>query len=246
MTTKLNWLTATPIAHRGFHDQNHEIWENSLSAFSRAADAGFAIECDVHLANDGVIVVFHDDGLKRITGADGDVRKKSSNELSQLSIGPTSDHVPTLKQMLDLVSGRVPIIIELKGRYGVGEDDGFAEIVLKTLEGYQGQIALMSFDQHLLRDLKKAGSPWPIGLTAEGDTEENVAKHNEGMKIGIDFISYYYAHLPNPFIEAQRKLNIPVITWTVKTEEAERITFTYADQMTFEGFDPRIKKSNLA
>lgn len=119
-------------------------------------------------------------------------------------------------------------------------------MVLEDLEGYKGHVALMSFDHHLLKDLKAAGSPWPLGLTAEGDKPEDFFKHDEAMQTGIDFISYHWGHLPNSFIEAQRKLGLPVITWTVRDENARETTYKYADQMTFEGFDPRENPSATA
>jgi len=238
MTLKLSWLTAQPVAHRGYHDTNKTVWENTLSAFSRAIDGGFAIECDVQLAADSVPVIFHDDDMERLTGMKGDVRERTSAELSMLSVGQTRDRVPTLKQLLALCAGKVPLVIELKGREGEGVDDGFAEAVLDDLEGYNGHVALMSFDHHLLKALKAAGSPWPLGLTAEGAKPEDFFSHDEAMQIGLDFISYFWGHLPNSFIEAQRKLGVPVITWTVRDENAREKTYTYADQMTFEGFNP--------
>lgn len=239
MTLKLSWLTETPIAHRGYHDQNKTIWENTMSAFSRAIEAGYAIECDLQLSSDSVPVVFHDHELSRLTGIKGDVRERTAGELGMLSVGQTRDRVPTLKQLLTLCAGKVPLVLELKGREGLGVDDGFADQVLEVLEGYEGEVALMSFDHHLLKDLKAAGSPWPLGLTAEGAKPEDFFKHDEAMQIGLDFISYAWAHLPNSFIEAQRKLGVPVITWTVRDENARAITYKYADQMTFEGFDPK-------
>ena len=72
---KFNWLTERPIAHRGYHDRNRAVWENTLSAFARAADAGFAIECDLQYSADAIPVVFHDDNLKRLCGIEGDVRQ---------------------------------------------------------------------------------------------------------------------------------------------------------------------------
>ena len=246
MTLKLSWLINQPVAHRGYHDMNNDIWENTLSAFSRAIEAGFAIECDVQLAADSVPVIFHDHEMTRLTGIKGDVRERTSAELSLLSVGQTRDKVPTLKQLLTLCAGKVPLVIELKGREGEGVDDGFAEAVLEDLEGYKGHVALMSFDHHLLKNLKAAGSPWPLGLTAEGDKPEDFFKHDEAMHIGLDFISYHWGHLPNSFIEAQRKLGVPVITWTVRDENARATTYKYADQMTFEGFDPRENPSATA
>ncbi|MEV4606252.1 glycerophosphodiester phosphodiesterase [Neorhizobium sp. LMR1-1-1.1] len=236
--TSASWIKDLPVAHRGYHDMNKAVWENSLSAFARAADAGFAIECDLQLSADSIPMVFHDDKLERVCGIKGDVRERTASELGLLSIGGTADRIPTLKQMLKLVDGRVPLVIELKGRTAE-EDDGFVDIVLEELEGYQGKVALMSFDHHLIRDLKKADTPYPIGLTAEGSQPEEFFKHDEMAQLGLDFISYHWSDLPNSFITALRQTGIALITWTVRDENAREATYKYADQMTFEGFDPR-------
>ncbi|GAA3074008.1 glycerophosphodiester phosphodiesterase [Rhizobium viscosum] len=235
--TNAAWIKELPVAHRGYHDLNNAIWENTLSAFSRAVEAGFAIECDLHYASDGVPVIFHDEDLERLCNLKGDVRERTSQELGLIAVGGTKDKVPTLKQLLALVQGKVPLVLELKGREA--DDEGFAEAVLDVLEGYEGKVALMSFDHWLLKDLKELNAPYPIGLTANGNTPEEYAEHEKAMGLGLDFISYYYADLPNPFIAGQRDKGIPVITWTVRDEQARKQTFENADQMTFEGFDPR-------
>ncbi len=235
--TNAAWIKELPVAHRGYHDLNNAIWENTLSAFSRAVEAGFAIECDLHYASDGVPVIFHDEDLERLCNLKVDVRERTSQELGLISVGGTKDKVPTLKQLLKLVQGKVPLVLELKGREA--DDEGFAEAVLEVLEGYEGKVALMSFDHWLLKDLKDLNAPYPVGLTANGNTAEEYATHEKAMELGLDFISYYYAELPNPFITGQRDKGIPVITWTVRDEQARKQTFENADQMTFEGFDPR-------
>lgn len=234
----IDWIKDVPVAHRGYHDMNREIWENTLSAFSRAIEAGFAIECDIQLSSDSVPMVFHDHDLQRLCNMNGEVRERTAGELRMLSIGGTADKIPTLRQMLDLVKGRVPLVIELKG-LDAEQDDGFVEAVLEVLEGYEGKVALMSFDYHLLRALKVAECPWPVGLTAEGVKPENFAAHREAMDLGLDFTSYCVAHLPNDFVADLREKGAPVITWTVRDEIMRAQTYRYADQMTFEGFDPR-------
>ena len=107
----LSWLTAQPIAYRGFHDMNRQRWENTIAAFEAAVDHGYAIECDVHLAADGVPVVFHDETLERLTGREGRVWQLSSIELAALRIGGTSQTVPMLAQVLERIGGRVPLVI---------------------------------------------------------------------------------------------------------------------------------------
>jgi glycerophosphoryl diester phosphodiesterase len=245
MSADLTWLKETPVAHRGYHDLNKAVWENTLSAFSRAIEAGFAIECDIQLSADSVPMVFHDHDLQRLCGITGEVRERMANELQALSVGGTKDRIPTLKQMLALVKGQVPLVIELKG-IDAEQDDGFIESVLEVLEGYEGPLALMSFDYHLLRALKAAHCPYPVGLTAMGAKPDEFFAHDEAMQLGLDFISYHYADLPNSFVTGQRARGVTVITWTVRDENARAHTYTHADQMTFEGFDPRESKASAA
>lgn len=233
----LSWLTARPIAHRGHHDMNVSRWENTLSAFRSAVDHGYAIECDVHLAADGIPVVFHDHELKRLTGREGHVDELTSAELATLSVGGTRDHVPSLRDMLALVSGKVPLVIELKGIEG--QDDGLTRAVASALAAYPGKAAIMSFDHHIIRRFEAEAPGIPGGLTAEGTGIAEIEAHFSMLAHGIAFVSYNVDHLPNPFVSFVReRLSMPVITWTVRDSERVRRTYEHADQMTFEGFDP--------
>jgi glycerophosphoryl diester phosphodiesterase len=235
--SNLSWLTARPIAHRGLHDLNNKRWENTLSAFAAAADRGYAIECDVHLSSDGVPVVIHDDNLKRLTGEDGFVWQRTAAELSALRIGGTQDQVPTLEEMLKRIDGRVPIVVEVKGT--PGRDAGLVERVGKQLARYHGKAAIMSFDHWLIRDFAKYAPGIAGGLTAYGRDTALIEAHFSMLAHGIAFTSYAAGDLPNPFVSFVReKLKMPVITWTVHDQPAVDLTFKYADQMTFEGFEP--------
>lgn len=235
--TDLAWLTARPIAHRGLHDLNKTCWENTLSAFERAAARGYAIECDVHLSADGDVVVFHDNSLDRLTGTNGYIWQRIAGELAALRVGGTADHVPTLGELLRLVDGRVPLVIELKGI--PGHDAGLVAKVGEALRHYNGKVAIMSFDHWLIRDFSRHAPGIPGGLTAWGDLDHELEAHFSMLAHGISFVSYSVTHLPNRFVSFVReKLAMPVITWTVRDEEAVRTTFSRADQMTFEGFDP--------
>lgn len=238
--TDLSWLTERPIAHRGYHDLNKTRWENTLSAFAAAVDNGFAIECDVHLTSDGVPVVFHDDTLNRLAGQDGFVWQRTAAEMSAVRIGDTDDHAPTLDELLDLVAGRVPLVVEIKGT--PGHDAGLVAAVGRRLKRYQGPAAIMSFDHWLIREFSSAAPGIPGGLTAAGDKDHELEAHFSMLAHGVSFVSYSVNHLPNRFISLVReRLEMPVITWTVRDEDAVKRTFDYADQMTFEGFDPSEK-----
>ncbi len=233
----LSWLTARPIAHRGLHDTNRTRWENTLSAFEAAAAAGFAIECDVHLSSDGIPVVIHDEELDRLTGAAGVVSGTTAAALGALCIGETPDHVPTLDEMLATVAGRVPLVIELKGIEG--KDDGLVATVGERLKAYRGEAAIMSFDHWLVRQFREHAPGIPGGLTACGIDPESLEKHFSMLAHGIEFASFFVNELPNPFVRLMREeLRRPVITWTVRNRKQVFKTREFADQMTFEGFDP--------
>jgi glycerophosphoryl diester phosphodiesterase len=235
----IDWLKKTPIAHRGLHDLNSKRWENTLSAFDAAASAGFAIECDVHLSADGKAVVFHDGTLDRVTGQKGNIDELTAQQAGQIRVGGTKDHIPTLAEALKLIDGRVPIIIELKGI--AGRDDGLVKAVASDLAGYQGQAAIMSFDHHLIRLFGKDAPGIPAGLTAEGLKDEDMEAHFSMLAYDIDFVSYNVHHLENRFLEFVRShLDLPLISWTVRSAADKVTSDTLADQITFEGFDPRL------
>lgn len=235
MPKKLDWLTARPVAHRGLHDGNKLVWENTLPAFARAIEHNYAIECDVHITKDGVPVVFHDSDLKRLTGSQGSVCEKTAKQVQALKVGGTSDHVPTLAQMLKLVKGKVPLIIELKG--DPGHDSSLVKAVAGELSSYRGHAAIMSFDHHLIRQCAQDAKGIPRGLTAEGLRDQDIEDHFSMLAHGIDFVSYYVHHLPNRFASFVRdRLKIPLITWTVRNEVEMEKTRKFGDQATFEGF----------
>ncbi|MER9555337.1 glycerophosphodiester phosphodiesterase [Mesorhizobium sp. M0323] len=235
--TDLSWLTARPVAHRGLHDMNKTRWENTLSAFAAATERGYAIECDVHLSSDGVPVIIHDGDLRRLTGDDGFVWQRTAAEITALKVGGTADHLPTLQQALDLVDGRVPMVVELKG--AAGHDEGLVESVGKMLKHYKGKTAIMSFDHWLIREFPKYAPGIPGGLTAYGNDNHLIEAHFAMLAHDIAFTSYAAGDLPNRFVSFVReRLGMPVITWTVHDQPAVDLTFKYADQMTFEGFEP--------
>lgn len=235
--TDLSWLTARPIAHRGYHDLNRSRWENTLSAFDAAVERNFAIECDVHLSADGVPVVFHDDDLVRLAGRDGYVWQRTAAEMGALRIGGTADHAPTLAAMLDRVAGRVPLVVELKGT--PGHDGGLVAKVAELLRAYPGRAAIMSFDHWLVRQFPTEASGIPAGLTAYGHRQSDIEAHFSMLGNGISFVSYGVFDLPNPFVRFVReRLAMPVISWTVRKPAEVARSIAEADQMTFEGFDP--------
>ena len=233
----LSWLVERPIAHRGLHDLNTTRWENTLSAFAAAIARNYAIECDLHLSSDGIPMVFHDTALKRLTGRDGLVHELTANELARCRVGRSQDTIPSLGQLLALVDGQVPLVLELKGNRG--KDGALVGAVAKVLAGYHGRVALMSFDHWLIRQFASQAPGLPRGLTACGIAPAQLEAHFSMLAHDIDFVSFLLGELPNPFVTMVReRLAMPVISWTVREPEAWARSRAHADQITFEGFEP--------
>ncbi len=237
LTAAPDWLASLPITHRGYHDLSKGHAENSMSAFRAAVEAGFAIECDVQVTSTDEPVVFHDPDLARMTGVDGLVRKSSPAELAELRLAGTSDGIHTLAEHLRLVDGQVPVVIELKGVEN--EDAGFVEGVANALRNYDGPAVVMSFDHWICAQFAGLMPAVPRGLTAEGGDDASDIHEAAMHDFDLQFVSYDVNALPHPFVAKMRSQGLPVITWTVRTEEQRALTARHADQMTFEGFDPR-------
>lgn len=139
-----------PYAHRGLH--GGDIPENSLAAFERACLAGYGIELDVQLSSDGVVTVFHDYTLTRMTGCERKLSELSSAELSALSLKGTGEHIPTFSEVLALVDGRVPLLVELKGESASTE---LCEAVAEQLGAYRGAYCIESFNPLLVGKIQK-------------------------------------------------------------------------------------------
>ncbi|MBP3437115.1 MAG: glycerophosphodiester phosphodiesterase [Clostridia bacterium] len=132
-------------AHRGLWDENTA--ENSLSAFAKAAEAGYGIELDVQLSSDGEVMVFHDENLLRMTGLDASLHDKTKEELSSLFLSGTKDTLPTLAEVLDLVGGRVPLLVELKSEH---EKEALCQKTAELLDSYQGPFMIESFHPYIV------------------------------------------------------------------------------------------------
>lgn len=137
-------------AHRGLH--GGEIPENSLTAFEKACEAGCGIELDVQLSRDGTVMVFHDYTLARMTGREGKLKELDAAELQSLSLNGTTETIPTFAEVLALVDGRVPLLVELKGE---NLDTSLCEKVASHLAAYKGPYCLESFNPLLIGKMGK-------------------------------------------------------------------------------------------
>lgn len=139
-------------AHRGLHKQDVSIAENSLPAFINAVDEGYGIELDVHLTADNRIVVFHDDDLERVCGEKKKIEDCLWAELKEMYLFDTAEHIPLLSDVLSVVNGKYPIIIELKSDF---KRDELCERTLEFISAYKGDVCVESFDPRIVAWFKR-------------------------------------------------------------------------------------------
>lgn len=242
-------LTARPVAHRGLHASGTERVENSLAAFSAGIEKGFALELDVQLSGDGKAVVFHDETLDRLTEETGSVADRTSAGLGKIRLNGTEQTIPSLQSVLDLIGGRVPVFVELKGERDHRRK--LSESVAAALSVYEGPCAVMSFDPRLVADMKRLLPDTPKGLVfmSYRNRKDLPLRKRMMMSAGAslwslqpDFIAYNQAELPSPApLFWKKMLNIPLLSWTVRSAERADAISPWADQIIFEDFDPDVQ-----
>lgn len=239
--TRASWITRCPITHRALHDETKGIVENSRSAVIASVEAGYPIELDLQPSVDHVPMVFHDYTLERMTSTTGEFRDRTAADLQKLKLKDTDDTIWPLSELLEIVSGKVGLVIELKGR--AGADEGFVQSVADALEGYTGDVAIMSFNHWLLADANKLAPNLILGQTAKGDDVLYQVNQDAKLAYDVDFVSYKFADLDCRFIREVRATDMPLICWTVKSQEDAKLAYEKTDQITFEGFIPEDKGS---
>ena len=214
-------------AHRGLHSDT--VAENSLTAFKLAAEKSYAIELDVRLSKDGELVVFHDDTLDRVVGIEGRVDSFTYDELKNMKLSGTEDTIPLFEDVLRIVDGRVPLLIELKedaGKYGVTEK------TVEVLKGYKGKYIIESFNPLALGRVKKLDPTVLRGILSMNYMAEE--KYRKPMYFVLqlfitnvvcrpDFIAYDHKQYKNKaFVLCRKIFRVPTFAWTVRTSEEEK------------------------
>lgn len=230
-------------AHRGLFDNKTQAPENSLNAFQKAVDAGYGIELDVQLSKDGIPIVFHDASLKRMCGVDGNVWEYTLAELQEMRLADSEERIPTFQQVLDIVNGSVPLIIEYKlyvSKVHVCKKGN------ALLENYKGVYCIESFHP-LALVWYKMHRPEII----RGQLSENFMKHTKNKgKIELwmlkyllsnvltrpDFIAYHHEDKDNLSRRICRKLGALSVAFTIRSESEYRKAKNSFDLFIFESF----------
>lgn len=240
----IDWLLHRPVAHRGYHSGDGRIPENSLASFEEALGRGFPIEMDVRLLKDGSVAVLHDKNTLRMTGVGSDIGELVSSDLKYFKLLGSQEHIPLLEEVLDLVNGKTPILLEIKNAHAAG---ALEEGVANCLQSYSGRCAVQSFNPRSLRWFRERFPGVPRGQLS-GTLEDLDIGFLKGLvlkKLLVNFISaphfvcYESCMLPNVPSRVVRDHGTPVIAWTVCSEEECMRVRAFCDNIIFEGFDPK-------
>ncbi|PVA10161.1 phosphodiesterase [Pelagivirga sediminicola] len=240
-----------PLAHRALHDLQAGRPENSRAAIRAAVDAGYGIEIDVQMSSDGVAMVFHDDDLDRLTDATGPIRARSAAGLAAIALTGGDEGIPTLAEVLALVAGRVPLLVEVKDQHGqMGPVDGVLEAaVARDLAGYDGPFAVMSFNPHSVNALRRAAPDVPRGIVScayraedcpelPQDVRDRLRGIPDYARVGACFISHEWDDLDRPRVAELAAGGAAILCWTIRSPEAERAARRIAANITFERYLP--------
>ena len=234
-------LTNTLIAHRGLHNINDGIPENSVPAFRRAINKGYSIELDVHLTKDKKIVVFHDNTLKRVCGINKKIEECTYDELLKYNLFDTKYKIPLFKEVLNLIDKKVFLLIETK----VLDFDGELEKELsKILDNYEGNFAIQSFNIYSVNWFKKNKKDYMVGILSCDFNKQDMGNLKKWILktlitdifIKSDFIAYDIKSLPNMYVTKVRK-HKKVLGWTIRTKEDFEKAKLYCDGFICENIE---------
>jgi glycerophosphoryl diester phosphodiesterase len=240
---------ARPIAHRGLHDAGNGTVENTRSAFAAAIACNYGIECDIQRSADGEALVFHDFTLERLTTGTGRVDALDAAALEAMPFRLRPDRMEALSALFAQVSGRVPLVIEIKSRFD--GDDRIAPRIAELAHTYAGPLVFKSFDPAKIVALREAGVKQPLGIVGEAsyvdDEYDHLPAADKRALANLlhlphsrpDFISWNHKDLPSagPFL-CRTMLGLPVMSWTVRSAEAAAAVAAHVDQIVFEKFLP--------
>jgi len=242
-------FAATPLAHRALHDVSQGRPENSRAAIRAAIAAGYGIEIDVQLSGDGAAMVFHDYHLERLTDVQGAVQLFNADQLRQTPLRGGDEGIPDLPEVLALVAGQVPLVIEIKDQDGeMGPNIGPLErAVAFALEGYVGDVAVMSFNPHSVAMMQELAPHIPRGIVTSSyrtsewplssDTCDYLREIPDYDRVGASFISHQVDDLDRPRVAELKAAGAMICCWTVRSAEQEAQARKVADTVTFEGYN---------
>ncbi len=240
-----------PIAHRGLHDRRKGRIENTAPAFLAAIDKGYGIECDLQAARDGTPMVFHDERLDRLVGVAGSIAAQLPASLARLRYRWDDTHILTFAELLDLVGGRVPLLVEVKVN-GSAPANSYLDRIARQARAYKGPIALMSFNGDVVAELGRLAPTVPRGLVvgshklhpswwtapSAANRSQILTKRLGSAPTGIAFFAIDVRMLRSTRTwMTQHAPELALFSWTIRTARERRAAALWADAPIFEGYE---------
>ena len=232
---KLDDLRGLYIAHRGIH--NDKIIENTIPAFSLAISKNIPIELDINILKDGNIVVYHDANLKRLLGIDEKLSGYSYDKLKKLAFPNTSIHIPLFTDVLDLIDGKILVVVEIK-KSDIYSYIEYCEKIVSILKNYSGNIVIKSFDIRIVNwFLKNTNYITGILITKRKNNLYDflINKRITLFSLKPNFISISTKIVMSRLVKNFRKKG-PVLVWTIKNKDTLDIVKEYGDSFLIENF----------
>ncbi|NET30951.1 MAG: glycerophosphodiester phosphodiesterase [Cyanothece sp. SIO1E1] len=238
----MKWILERPIAHRGLHS-GYTIPENSMVAFEAAIKHNYPFELDIHLLADDNLAVFHDEHLDRATGVKGAISAQNRLQLKKLRLFQSDQSIPLLDDVLDLVNGQVPILIEIKNRNTVGR---FESVLWQKLSDYRGEYAVQSFNPFSMSWFRKHAPIVPRGQLSCDFRYVELSRTKKFLLKNLlinwasapDFIAYDISALPYFATDLAQTLGLPIIAWTIRNQQQQAKAQKVANNIIFEQIKP--------
>ncbi|OYX23501.1 MAG: phosphodiesterase [Rhodobacterales bacterium 32-66-7] len=194
-------------------------------------------------------VVLHDDDLDRLTAETGALGAWPAAKLGKTRLKDSTDTIPTLAEVLRLIAGQVPLLIEIKDQsQAMTDTDARLEAATAAaLADYPGPVAVMSFNPASVAHMARLAPKVARGITTSaydpGDWSplpEALCDHLRDVpdydRTGASFISHEAADLARPRVAALKAKGAAVLCWTIRSPEAEAKARRIAHNVTFEGY----------
>lgn len=238
------------IAHRGLFDNQSDVPENSLPAFKKAVEYGYGIELDVQLTSDHQLVVFHDESLKRMCGVERILHKCTFNELQQYTLAESGEKIPLFKDVLKVISGKVPLIVEVKSE---GDWKETTKVMAEMMDNYNGCYCMESFHPFAVEWFRKNRPNIIRGQLSTNYFRDGIKRKwyekfvltnlMLNFKSKPDFIAYNHLWRDQWAYKLCRRIyDVENVAWTIKSEDELKRAKEVFQVIIFDSFIPNVKE----
>ncbi len=242
----LKWIQNNLIAHRGLYTKDQSVPENSIASYKKALEKGYSIELDINVLKDGTVLAFHDYHFNRLCNDPRELRDVTYDECKDFTLFGTHEKIAKFTDVLNLVKGQVPLLIELKPH---GDVIFLCESFMQSIKDYHGVWAVFSFHPKVVSWFKKNYPDVIRGQISEYfKDDQNMSSFAKYLMKAMffnrftkpDFVSYGIYDMPNKYLDRIKKKGITVISYAARSQEDFDFVKSHYHNTVFEFFEPKI------